>query len=138
MTPNEVFMIGQVREVKVKKRRIVGCGSEDLARDVERRRALDTVRSPASSLRVLPCAESDKFGIREGREAIRAVFRSIPDFLHFAVHYVTNPIIERRPFGAVRFRSKQPTAWGRGATRNNTFRLDGGLKLKRLKLTSSF
>jgi hypothetical protein len=54
--------------------------------------------------------ESDKFGVHEGREAIRALFRSIPEFLSFAVHYVTNPIIE----------------------------VDGEWKFKRLKLISSF
>ena len=38
--------------------------------------------------------ESDKFGRFEGREAIRSLFRNIPEMLHFAIHYVMNPIIE--------------------------------------------
>ena len=38
--------------------------------------------------------ESDKFGRFEGREAIRGLFRNIPEMLHFAIHYVMNPIIE--------------------------------------------
>ena len=38
--------------------------------------------------------ESDKFGRFEGREAIRGLFRSLPETLHFAIHYILNPIIE--------------------------------------------
>ena len=38
--------------------------------------------------------DSDKFGRFDGREAIRGLFRNIPEMLHFAIHYVMNPIIE--------------------------------------------
>src|ERR1700730_17269086 len=41
-----------------------------------------------------PVWDSDKFGRFDGREAIRGLFRNIPEMLHFAIHYVMNPIIE--------------------------------------------
>jgi hypothetical protein len=90
--------------------------------------------------------ESDKIGIRKGREAIRVVFRSIPDFLRFAVHYVTNPIIEVNGDHATGnwlllepctfAQSNQPT-WGAGRYEEQYVKLGGEWKFKRLKLTSS-
>jgi hypothetical protein len=68
--------------------------------------------------------ESDKFGVHEGREAIRTLFRNIPGFLR-----LRGPLRDKSdhrggrrpcdwklaPFGAVHFHPRQPTDLGRGA-----------------------
>ncbi|HVB79810.1 MAG TPA: nuclear transport factor 2 family protein [Candidatus Binataceae bacterium] len=91
--------------------------------------------------------ESDKFGIHEGREAIRALFKSIPDFLNFALHYVTNPVIEvdgNRAIGnwlllepCTFVQGNQP-AWGAGRYEEEYVKVGGEWKFKHLKLISSF
>lgn len=91
--------------------------------------------------------ESDKFGVHEGREAIRTLFRNIPGFLSFALHYVTNPIIEvdgDRATGnwlllepCTFIQGNQPT-WGAGRYEEQYVKVGGEWKFKRLKLISSF
>ena len=91
--------------------------------------------------------ETDQFGVHQGREAIRPLFRSIPGFLSFAVHYVTNPIIEVDGDGATGnwlllepctfIQGDQPT-WGAARYEEQYVKLSGEWKFKRLKLISSF
>jgi hypothetical protein len=91
--------------------------------------------------------ESDKFGIHEGREVIRTLFRGIPSFLNFALHYVMNPIIEvdgNRATGnwlllePCTFVQDNQPAWGAGRYEEQYLKVGGGWKFKRLKLVSSF
>jgi ketosteroid isomerase-like protein len=91
--------------------------------------------------------ESDKFGIHEGRGAIRTLFKNIPSFLRFAMHYVTNPLIEvdgARATGnwlllepCTFVEGNQPT-WGAARYEEQYVKMGGEWKFKRLKLISSF
>src|ERR1700691_4249461 len=91
--------------------------------------------------------ESDKFGVYEGREAIRGLFRNIPDFLSFALHYVTNPIIEvdgDRATGnwlllepCTFIQGNQPT-WGGGPYEEQYVKPGGEMKFKPPKPKTSF
>lgn len=91
--------------------------------------------------------ESDRFGTHRGRAAIRAFFRGIPDFLSFAVHYVTNPIIEVDGTTATgRWLLLEPctlteggqAVWGAGRYEEEYVKLGDEWKFKRIKLLSSF
>ena len=91
--------------------------------------------------------DSDKFGRYQGREAIRGLFRQIPEMLHFAIHYVMNPIIEvdgNRATGIwyllepCTFAKGKQAAWGAARYDEEYVKVGGQWKFKRLKLGSWF
>jgi ketosteroid isomerase-like protein len=91
--------------------------------------------------------DSDKFGRFEGREAIRGLFRHIPEMLYFAIHYVMNPIIEvdgNRATGIwyllepCTFAKGEQAAWGAARYDEEYVKVGGQWKFKRLKLGSWF
>jgi len=91
--------------------------------------------------------DSDKFGRFEGREAIRGLFRQIPEFLHFAIHYVMNPIIEVHGDHATgiwyllepcTFAKEKQATWGAARYDEEYVKVGGQWKFKRLKLSSWF
>ena len=86
--------------------------------------------------------ETDAFGTHEGRDAIRAL-----EHLPFAVHYVTNPIIDidgdqatgkwllLEPCSFPQDDERQPI-WGAAKYEDDYLRVDGEWKFKRVKLMS--
>jgi hypothetical protein len=91
--------------------------------------------------------ESDKFGKYEGRQAIRGLFKSIPGMLKFAIHYVTNPIIEIESDHATgiwyllepcTFAEHSQAIWGSARYEEEYVKVGREWKFKRLKLISWF
>ncbi len=86
--------------------------------------------------------ESDKFGIHEGREAIRTLFRGIPSFLNFHAPLRDEPNHRgrRKPrdrklvaSGAVHFRPGQPASLGRRTLRGTVPQSWRGVEIEATK-----
>lgn len=92
--------------------------------------------------------DGGNFGRYEGREAIRGFFRSIPDALSFAVHYVMNPQIEvngDRATGrwyllepCTMLEGGEQAAWGSASYDEEYVKEGGEWKIAKLTLAPTF
>lgn len=91
--------------------------------------------------------DGGNFGRYEGREAIRRFFRSIPEMLAFAVHYVMNPLIEVQGERATgrwyllepcSFVEGDQAVWGAARYEEEYVKERGEWKFKEVKLISWF
>ncbi len=92
--------------------------------------------------------EGGAFGHYEGRDAIRGLFRSIPNSLSFAVHYVMNPQIEVEGDRATgRWYLLEPctmleggdqATWGSAFYDETYVKTDAGWQIESLTLTPAF
>ncbi len=91
--------------------------------------------------------EGGSFGSYQGREAIRGLFRNIPNILHFWIHYVTNPIIEIRGGSATgqwyllepcTFAQGEQAVWGAARYEEEYVKSGGEWKFRKVKLISWF
>jgi uncharacterized protein (TIGR02246 family) len=88
------------------------------------------------------------FGRYEGREAIREFFRGVSSQITFALHYMTNPIVEVVDgetatgrwylFQACTFADGNQAIWGGARYDEEYVKRDGEWLFKRLQLISSF
>lgn len=92
--------------------------------------------------------DGGSFGRYEGADAIRAFFRTIPDVLSWAIHYVMNPQIEVDGDRATgRWYLFEPctmreggdqAVWGAAAYREEYVRVDGEWRIENLVLAARF
>ena len=86
-------------------------------------------------------------GKNQGQEEIRSFFKAAPRRLPFAIHMVTNPIIEVNGdqatgiwylFQACTYAEGNRAFWGSGRYDEEYVRVDGEWRFQHLKLTSHF
>ncbi|MDX1383576.1 MAG: nuclear transport factor 2 family protein [Thermoanaerobaculia bacterium] len=86
-------------------------------------------------------------GVAEGREAIRRFFERAPQAMSFAVHMVTNPLIEIDGdtatgawylLQAATHAPSESAVWGSARYDEEYVRTETGWKFRRLRLTSHF
>ena len=87
------------------------------------------------------------FGCYEGRDAIRSFFQEASQMISFALHYVTNSIVEVDGdqaqgtwylFQTCTFVEGNQAVWGAGRYTEEYVRVGGEWKFKNLKVVSSF
>lgn len=92
--------------------------------------------------------DGGSFGRYEGRDAIRGLFKSIPNAISFAVHYVMNPQIDVEGQQATgRWYLLEPctmveggeqAVWGSAFYDEDYIKTDSGWKIANLTLTQAF